>query len=168
MLKVKSIKMDKRLEKYLKEISSIRAQVKIGFFEGAKYPNGTPVAVVAFKNETGSGGNPRRPFMHRTLQKNQRKWVRGIASNLKGKRFARPAVKNAYSLCGQVAVGDIKETISSWPAGDPRMNRKSTIMAKAERAKRGKRGRNSVPIDPSRALIDTGRMIASVTYKVEV
>lgn len=168
MLKVKSIKMDKRLEKYLKEISSIRAQVKIGFFEGAKYPDKTPVAVVAFKNETGSGGNPRRPFMHRTLQKNQKNWVRGIANNLKGKRFARPAVRNAYDLCGQTAVGDIKETISSWPPGDPRMNRRSTIARKAVRAKSGKRGRNSNPISPTTALIDTGKMIASVTYKVEV
>lgn len=167
MLKVKSIKTDGKLNDYLRKVAGIKAQVKIGFFEGAKYPDGTSVALVAYKNETGGDRNPRRPFMKRTVQNNQRRWVRGIANNLRGGRFDRGTVYRAYSLCGQVAMGDIKRTIADWDPADPRLNSYKTIRRKAERAKRAK-GKNVKPIDPTRALIDTGRMIASVQYKVEM
>ena len=38
------------------------AVVEVGFFEDARYPDGTPVAFIALVNEYGLGGRAERPF----------------------------------------------------------------------------------------------------------
>lgn len=166
MLKVESIKMSGKLNEHLKKVSAIRAQARAGFFSNARYSDGTFVAVVAFQNETGANRVPRRPFMHRTLKDNQEKYVKGICANIKRfGRFDKNSVKNAYELCAQTMEGDIKRTIMDWPPGDPRLNSPATIAAKRERAKKRK-GRNSKPINPERALVDTTTMVNSVAHEV--
>ena len=163
MLKVEKIQMDGKLREWLKKSAGIRAQVQVGVFENAKYADGTPVALVAFKNETGANRIPRRPFLRRTLKKNQRRWVRGIITNIKWGGWNARTVRRAYELCGQVAVGDVKQTIAGWPPGDPRKNSPKTIARKRARARKGKKVK---AIDPERALIDTGTMINSISYEV--
>lgn len=167
-LEVKNIKIDDaELKKFAKQLKDCQCSVKVGFFGSARYPDGTYVAYVAYANETGAHKIPRRPFMKRTLEKNQKRWAKGIVTNIRGAGKITPwSVRKAFALCGQVAVGDIKRTIADWSPNDPRRNHPKTIQRKAARARKG--GRNSVPINPERALIDTGRMIASVSYSVEM
>ena len=64
-------------------------------------------------------------------------------------------------MAGMVAVGDIKKTIRQWPPGG---NSRRTVEMKR---RRGRSGKNLVPIDPEIVLIDTGKMISSVSYEVK-
>lgn len=149
-----------KLNRKLRELSMIRANTKIGFFEKSKYPDGTPVAYVAYLNEMGIH-NPRRPFLKRTIRRNLNKWVNGIKYSIKGGGLSRSNVLNAYRKAGIVAVGDVKKTIRNWEPGG---NAPATVAAKR---RRGRNGRNQQAINPEQVLIDTGFMISSVAYEVE-
>lgn len=149
-----------KLNKKLREIAGIKANLKVGFFQNSRYPDGTPVAYVAYLNEMGIH-NPRRPFMKRTLRRNLKKWIKGIRSSVKYGGLSRNSVLNAYRKAGIVAVGDVKETIRSWKPGG---NSPQTVRMKA---RRGRSGRNTTAINPEQVLIDTGQMISSIAYEVE-
>lgn len=147
-----------KLKDKLRKIAALDdLELKVGFFENARYPDGTPVAYVGYLNEYG-GHNPPRPFMKRTAQRRMKSWSKGIARNFN--RADRNSLKRAFEMAGQVAVGDVKRTIKDWPPGG---NAPSTVAAKARRARSGK---NLVPINPETVLIDTGKMISSVAYEV--
>lgn len=149
-----------KLNKKLREIAGVKANLKVGFFQNSRYPDGTPVAYVAYLNEMGIH-NPRRPFMKRTIRRNLKKWVKGIKSSVKNGGLSRNNVLNAYRKAGIVAVGDVKKTIRSWEPGG---NAPATVAAKR---RRGRNGRNQQAINPEQVLIDTGLMISSVAYEVE-
>lgn len=156
------VKGGEKLDAKLRKIAAIKAQTRIGFFEKAKYSDGTSVAYVAYLNEYG-GHNPPRPFLKRTFTKNIKNWVKGIKANL-GSGLSQAKVRRAYEMAGLKAVGDVKRTIKDWNPNDPYPNDNKTIAAKRHRA-RG--GRGLEPINPDTVLIDTGRMIASVNYEVK-
>ena len=137
--------------------------MKCGILGGATYPDGLSVATVAYINENGEMGNPKRPFMHRTLEENQEKCAKGIASNLTGS-VSSAAVQKAFEFAGMTAKGDMVETIKKWNPNDPRANSPATI---ARKAAKGKKGKNTVATNPSQVLIDTGTMISSIDYEVE-
>ena len=150
-----------KLKDKLRKIAALDdLELKVGFFENARYPDGTPVAYVGYLNEYG-GHNPPRPFMKRTAKRRIKAWSKGIAANLN--RADKSSLKIAYNKAGQVAVGDVKRTIKDWSPTDPRPNSPATIAAKARRARSGK---NLMPINPASVLIDTGKMISSVAYEV--
>lgn len=46
----------------LKKYSDMNASVRVGVLESATYPDGTPVAMVAFWNEYGTKTSPVRAF----------------------------------------------------------------------------------------------------------
>lgn len=163
MLRVIGIHSSKKYEEYLKKISRIKANMKCGILSGATYPDGLSVATVAYINENGAMGNPRRPFMHRTLEQNQEKWAKGIVNNLTG-NVSVASVQRAYEFAGMTAKGDMVETIKKWSPNDPRANSPATI---ARKAAKGRKGKNTVATDPTQVLIDTGTMISSIDYEVE-
>lgn len=49
----------------------------VGFFAQEKYPDGTPVAAVAYWNEFGTATSPARPFFRRMIAAKQAGW--GVA-----------------------------------------------------------------------------------------
>ena len=55
----------------LKALAKIEG--KVGWFESAEYPEGTPVAYVAAIQELGHGKIPPRPFMAPAMKKNKEK-----------------------------------------------------------------------------------------------
>lgn len=61
----------------------------VGFLETEKYPDGTPVAQVAYKNEFGEARVPSRPFFRQMIATKQSGW--GVA-------FGRLAVANNYNF----------------------------------------------------------------------
>ncbi len=157
------VKGMERFSSRLREIAAIRAQTQVGFFEKAKYPNGTSVAYVAYLNEYG-GHNPPRPFLKRTYRKNIKKWTKGIIVNIKHGGFNKSTVIRAYKMAGMVAVSDVKKTIATWNPSDPYPNDHKTIRAKE---RRGRSSESLEAIDPTRVLIDSGRMISSIQYEVK-
>lgn len=57
--------------------------VSVGFLEGATYPDGTPVATVAWWDEMGHGGpfpSPPRPFFRNMISKESPKWPEKMAA----------------------------------------------------------------------------------------
>lgn len=151
-----------KLKLKIKELAKIKMGLKVGVLEGATYPDGMNVATVAYLNEYG-GHNPPRPFLKTTVDKEGKKWMKGVRNNLKKMGVTRESMKTVLEMLGQTAQGDIKTTISQWSPTNPRPNKPATIAAKARRARAGK---GTVGIDPNRVLIDTGRMIQSIDYEV--
>lgn len=130
---------------------------KVGYFESAKYADGTPVALVATVNEFGSAsqGIPARPTMRPAIAKHSREWSslfgQGARAVAKGTRTAFEVM----DVMGQKAAGDVKVEIAELqsPPLDP-----DTIAARRRRYADKKTTGNL-----SKPLVDTGIMINSVT-----
>lgn len=145
MLKLESkdlqnIKIDKR--EILKFMG--KEKLEIGFFESARYPNGTFVAQVARYNEFGTLRIPMRPFFRNAIQKNIKKWYATLQNAINQDL----APSKALSIVGEVARADIIQSITDFKAPP---NAQSTIKQKKS----------------TNPLIDTGLMRRSVTYKVK-
>lgn len=70
-------------------------QVRVGFLEDKKYPDGTPVAQVAFWDEFGHGGNfpaPPRPFFRTMVTKYSPLWPKQLAALAEAKNYDGPAI----------------------------------------------------------------------------
>ena len=137
---LKNIKIDKR------EITKFmgKEKLEIGFFETARYPNGTFVAQVARYNEFGTLNIPMRPFFRNAIQKNIKKWYATLQNAIN--QNATPS--KALSIVGEVARADIIQSITDLRTPP---NAESTIKSKKS----------------TNPLIDTGLMRRSVTYKVK-
>jgi hypothetical protein len=88
---------------------------KVGWFQGAKYPNGTPVALIAAIQEKGYEPKniPARPFMRPTIDQYQVTWKK-IAFNGSLKILKNEyTIENVLDLIGQKAVGQIRKTIAN-------------------------------------------------------
>lgn len=142
------------IKKVLEELG--RKEIKVGFFESAKYPDGTPIAYVAAIQEFGHGPIPPRPFMRPAEQQNAAKWQKGIAAGVKAALNGEVTIEHALEQVGMVAAGDVRKAIravTAPPLAD------STISARQSRLK-GKKSASTKP------LVDTGQMIQAVTSAV--
>lgn len=139
-----------QLQALLDGLGNVRG--KTGWFESAKYPDGTPVAYVAAIQEFGAGKIPPRPFMRPTVAEQQAAWResldKGARSILSGDRTLLQVVE----LLTLKAAGDIAKTISE--VYNPPLA-EATIRARA--------GRNAKGMASTKPLVDTGIMINSVT-----
>jgi hypothetical protein len=131
---------------------------RVGFIDGATYPDGTSVAQVAAWNEYGNPGQnrPPRPFFRNMISANAPGW--GVlakkclaASNLDGKK--------ALDMMGEVMAGQLQQSIRDFT--NPALA-KSTILARAAGAKHGEIENASI----GKPLIATAHMIGSVSHDV--
>lgn len=121
---------------------------KVGWFESAQYPEGTPVAYVATIHEFGGGHVPARPFMRPAVAEYGADWMKLMGQGAKA------------ALNGSVSPAAVLEAVTLRAAGD---------VGKAIKAV------TSPPLSPitikrkgfDKPLIDTGQMFQSVTGKVE-
>lgn len=125
-----------------KELKKQHGKIEVGFFEGEKYPDGTPVAAVAARNEFGGGKVPPRPFMRTCIEKRKRLWRKIVQDNL----AKNPDIRTTLAELADQMVLDLQDFIRIW-TNPP--NAPSTI---------AKKGFN----DP---LVDTGRMMNSVDWR---
>ena len=88
------------------------AKVRVGIIEQANYEgsDGESVAQVAFWNEYGTARTPARPFFRNTIAERKTEWAK-----LAGKFMQANGgdVRQSLSDLGQIAVDDIKETITN-------------------------------------------------------
>jgi len=133
-----------------------RKEVRVGFFEHSKYPDGTPIAYIASIQEFGYGPIPPRPFMRPAEQQNEEKWVGGIARGVKAAMNGSVTLDHALDQIGMVAAADIKKAIKAVTA--PALS-DATIRARASK----KKTKGNVSVKP---LVDTGQMIQAVTSVV--
>ncbi len=154
-------------------------EVRVGWFESAQYPNGTPVAYAAAISEYGAPERsiPARPFMRPTAAEKENAWkdtAAKIATRiLDGKMTAEEGANNI----GAQVKGDILEKIVSItsPPLSPitlgarkyrREGKEVTGATIGEIARKIKDGSLDVSGVPSKPLYDTGLLINTLTYDV--
>lgn len=118
-------------------------KVSIGFMEGATYPDGTPVAAVAFWNEYGSSGPP-RPFFRQMIAKESPSWGYKMAKLAKVTDYEGPRV---LGLMGEDIKGALQQSINEFA---------TPVLSPQTVARKGF----------EKPLIDSGHMLNSVTYEV--
>lgn len=128
-------------------------QVSVGFMEGATYPDGTPVAAVAFWNEFGKpvhSGNGDysqlpRPFFRQMIAKESPGWGHKMAKLAKATDYNGPRV---LALMGEDIAAALDQSITDFtsPPLAP-----STVAAKGF----------------EKPLIDTGDMKRAISYEVK-
>lgn len=120
--------------------------VRVGFLEGAKYDDGTSVAMVAAIQNYGapSRGIPPRPFFSNMIAEKSPEWPDAIAGLLKTNDY--DAVLTLTQV-GEAIAGQLKDSINN---GSYAPLKQSTIDRKGF----------------DKPLIDTGHMINSIDYEV--
>lgn len=95
-------------------------EVHVGFLEGATYPDGTPVAMVAAINNFGApeAGIPARPFFTDMIAKNSPDWGDIFSNVLKAANYD---AQKALALMGDGMAGQLREAIVDMdgPANSP-------------------------------------------------
>ncbi|MCK9466090.1 MAG: hypothetical protein M0Q29_09400 [Thiopseudomonas sp.] len=144
----------KALEKLADQIK--KAKLEVGFFESAKYPDGTPVAYVAAIQEFGNpaGNNPSRPFFRNAISQNDG-WKPLATKAMSAVVGGSMELNQALNQMGLKMAADVKDSITD---GSYEALKQSTLDARQSR----KRTEGVA----SKPLIDTAQMLQSVTYAV--
>ncbi|MEQ4653190.1 hypothetical protein AB7092_08780 [Providencia rettgeri] len=135
-----------------------KKQLKVGFFEHSKYPDGTPIAYVAAIQELGypEGGIPPRPFLRPTMKNKKTEYGQLIFRVAKAAANGNITVNDGLTQVGAKAASDMKLAIKAvtTPVLDD-----ATVKARARRHSKGK--------STNKPLVDTGQMLNAVTFVVE-
>lgn len=127
---------------------------KVGWFESAKYPDGTPVAYVALIQEMGSPQNsiPPRPFFRSTMAEKSKQWTGLLKSGCKA------------ILAGNETAHSVMEKVTGKAAGDVR--RKISKIREPALSQRTLDARLSRGLTSTKPLVDTGIMLQTLTHQV--
>lgn len=113
------------------------------------------VAQYAAYNEFGAAekGLPARPFLQNTMRDHYKEWKRTIAEGIQALGFKE--VEKVLIRVGEMMRGDIRDQIRN---GDFEKLAEQTIKAKKRRG----------AAEPDTPLIDTGALMNSIQYEVEL
>lgn len=139
------------LNKVAKSLES--KQVKVGFIDGATYPDGTSVAMVAATNEYGNPGNnqPPRPFFRNAISEHSTEWADGVTRGIR----AGVPVDAVLEVVGAQIQGDVVQSIASLM--EPVLSEATLHI---------RRNRKVMPTKSTKPLVDTRVMIDDVSYEV--
>ena len=115
------------LANYLKKLApeSTGAHVKVGVLENSKYPDGTPVPLVAFWNEYGTRTAPPRPFFRDTIEQNKKNWSEKVVSDAK-KGLNVTQILGSVGLLMQTNIQTAIMTFTDPPNADSTVSKKGT------------------------------------------
>ena len=142
---------------------------KVGWFKGAKYPNGIQVAYVATIQEYGYSPKniPPRPFMRPTVVKYRNTWDRIAKLESKAILEGKSTPYHMMEKIGKNASENIKKAISQTYTPSLKFG---TIQARLSARKLGGRNRRYTREEIGnlyKPLVDTGRMLATLINIVE-
>lgn len=147
-----------RLLRVVEQLDGIEARV--GYFETAKYEDGTPVAYVATIHEFGapSQGIPPRPTMRPTIAKRKGEWARQLGAGMTLAARGEIEPRNVLDAVAQLAAADVRVSISQLtaPALEP-----ATV-----RARQRQRADTRTVGNLTKPLVFTGIMLGSVSYQL--
>lgn len=147
------IKGGTKYKAVLNRLAEMKLGVKAGLPAGATTTDGKSIPEYAAYNEFGTSRIPSRPFMRTTAKEHGTKWVATVASQTQGNSQTPAAWKRAMGLTGESMKADIQNTIQN---GAWKPNAESTREAKKRKGK----------TEYDHPLMDTGQMLAAVTYEV--
>lgn len=166
------------LERHLKELSAKvtkAATVRVGFLEGATYPDGTPVAMVAAIQNFGAGKIPPRPFFSSMVKEKGPKWGDALAKILMANDFDSA---KALEMMGEGIRGQLRQSIVDTLA--PPLSQITLMLRKmksedqglvvtgatvGEAARRLDAGETPGGVS-TKPLIDSGFLLSRVDYEV--
>ncbi|KAK54021.1 hypothetical protein L576_2353 [Bordetella bronchiseptica OSU054] len=136
----------RRLEDMAKKMGD-GGSLRVGFLEGATYPNGTPVALVAAVNEFGrpDRNQPPRPFFRTMIAEKQKNWPRALGAVAKNSDYD---IDKTLGQMGEGIKGQLQESIQQLD---------SPALSPVTVARKGF----------EKPLVDTGHMMNSVDYEVD-
>lgn len=135
--------LTKKLEEIARSMGG--GSVSVGFMEGATYPDGTPVAAVAFWNEYGNGrGSPPRPFFRNMIADESPTWARKMAGAAKAYQYDASKV---FAIMGEEIKGALQQSINNFT---------TPALAQSTKDRKGH----------DKPLIETSHMINSISYEV--
>lgn len=156
-------------------------KLRVGWFDTARYQDGTPVAYIAAIQEFGHGAIPPRPFMRPTIAQQRQAWRDTLRKGAKQVLAERLTFEQMLTAFGLSAAGQVAESIKAVTA--PPLSPITLLLR--QKAKTGEKitGRTVgmaaaasgfVPTENSGAvlgvsdkpLIDTALMLKSVTAQV--
>lgn len=100
-------KLDAKLREIGEKLGK-RAMLKVGFLEGAKYPDGTSVAMIAALQNFGGGAIPPRPFFTLMVQEKSPDWGEKLARLLQQHNYD---VTKALESMGMGIAGQLRQSI---------------------------------------------------------
>jgi hypothetical protein len=138
--------LNARLAEIAKSVTK-SATLTVGFMEGASYPDGTSVPMVAAIQEFGAPARniPPRPFFRNMIAAKAESWPDAVAALLEINDYD---ATHALMQTGEAIKGQLQQSIK---------DTNSPPLAPATIARKGF----------DKPLIDTGVMINSIDYKVE-
>lgn len=160
-----------RIKQAIKDLE--RTSSRVGWFESAKYEDGTPVAYVATIQEFGyaAGGIPPRPFFRPTIAEQQGAWRTLIGQAVKGMINGKRSPYQVMELLGLQGAGDVRKTISLITAPPLSL---LTLMARKARMEYGKsatKERNKAlkygPQQPIAAFKMSGRKLGELSKQMD-
>lgn len=175
-----AIKGGDKLEKYLRETArkvSRPGTLRVGFLEGATYPDGTSVAMVAAIQNFGTParGIPPRPFFTDMVRRYRGTWPSDLGKLLKANDMD---ASKALKIEGQVIAGELQQQIveTMSPSLSPttlmlRKMRKDnpdlvvTAATVGEAHARVRAGESYAGVS-AKPLVDSGDMLKSVDHEV--
>jgi hypothetical protein len=142
---------------------------KVGWFQGAKYPDGTQVAYVATIQEYGYSPKniPPRPFMRPTVIKYKNTWNRIAKFESKLILEGKSTPYKLMESIGQNAAGNVRKKITQIYTPSLKF---STIQARLSRKGIGVKSRPYTREEIGnlyKPLVDTGHMLATLINVVE-
>lgn len=156
----------KGIARLRKEFESLkRAKLEVGYFDTARYPDGTPVAYIAAIHEFGYAGKniPARPFMRPTIAKKKQEWVKYLQGGFKRVANGQMTVNDVLTQMGGAIAGQINESIVA--VTEPPLKDATVAARKRKLSDGGKGAKGSI----SKPLVATGVLTDleySLTYKV--
>ena len=138
--------LQRRLNEIAKKVEKA-SKVRVGFLEGATYPDGKPVAMIAAIQEFGapSRGIPPRPFFRNMVSGHSAEWPEQIAAQLPANGYD---AEKTLGQMGAVIAGELRQSIVD--TNDPPL-KPATVERKGF----------------DKPLVDTGHMLNSIDFETE-
>lgn len=168
----------KAFDKLLKEADGI--ECRVGFFESAKYEDGTSVAYVAAIQEHGvpERSIPARPFMRPTASREKGNWDALLKNGARQVVEGKTGIQTVMETLGLIASGDVRKTISE--VYDPPLSLATLLLRKHKKGggtvsgktvgQKVKESKSDTPPTVSgvstKPLVDSSIMFNSVNYAV--
>jgi phage gpG-like protein len=144
------IRGGQEFERHMTEIARMLGTgrgVRIGFLQGATYPDGTPVALIAAIHNWGAprAGIPARPFFSSMVRDKSPEWPAAIAGLIRDNNYD---ARRVLQLTGEAIAGQLRQSV---------IDTNEPPLAPATIARKGF----------SKALVDTGHLLQSIDYEVQ-
>ncbi len=138
-----------------------KKELKVGWFDSAKYPDGTSVAYVATIQEFGSPEQsiPARPFMRPTIAEKENAWKQQFKSGAKAVLHGSETAETVFEKIGLGVAGNIRTTITKLQT--------PPLKPATVQARRNKMADTTTTGNLTKPLVFTKILLNSLTHNVE-